>query len=169
MSTNEDLEEGVNRVSTDEGATVIARTVGRIVVPIILVTAIALLLQGHNLPGGGFIGGVLTASAFALIYIVYGMDYLESEVLPRPSEADLWPALLGYFAPAFALGLALAAGSGIVAMAFDFPFLTQTFWVFHHVPLYGELEIASALAFDVGVYFVVVGALLTILTVVGEE
>ncbi|MFT4890363.1 MAG: multicomponent Na+:H+ antiporter subunit B [Halobacteriales archaeon] len=169
MSTSEDLEEGANRASTEEDATVIARTVGRIVVPIILVTAIALLLQGHNLPGGGFIGGVLTASAFALIYIVYDMDYLDTEVLHRTSEPDLWPPLLRYFEPAFALGLALAAGSGIVAMAFDVPFLTQTFWVFHHLPLYGELHVASALAFDVGVYFVVVGALLTILTVVGAE
>ena len=169
MSTNENLEEETNRVSTDDDTTVIARTVARIVVPIILVTAIALLLQGHNLPGGGFIGGVLTASAFALIYIVYGIDYLGTEVLHGLTEIDLWPALLRYFAPAFAFGLALAAGSGIVAMAFDLPFLTQTFWVFHHVPLYGELEIASALAFDVGVYLVVVGALLTILTVVGAE
>lgn len=167
MSTNES--QNTNRVSTDDDTTVIARMVARTVVPIILVTAIALLLQGHNLPGGGFIGGVLTASAFALIFIVYGIDYLQSEVLHLSADVALWPGLLRYFAPAFALGLALAAGSGIVAMAFDLPFLTQTFWVFHHVPLYGELEIASALAFDVGVYFVVVGALLTILTVVGAE
>jgi multicomponent Na+:H+ antiporter subunit B len=167
VSANEREENA--RVSTDEDATVIARMVGRTVVPIILVTAIALLLQGHNLPGGGFIGGVLTASAFALIYIVYGIDYLESEVLHQTTEVELWPSLLRYYAPGFAFGLALAAGSGIVAMAFDLPFLTQTFWVLHHLPLYGELHVASALAFDVGVYFVVVGALLTILTVVGAE
>ena len=168
MSTNERNEDG-GRTNTDEDTTVIARMVGRTVVPIILVTAIALLLQGHNLPGGGFIGGVLTASAFALIYIVYGIDYLESEVLHQTSGVELWPSLLRYYAPGFAFGLALAAGSGIVAMAFDLPFLTQTFWVLHHLPLYGELHVASALAFDVGVYFVVVGALLTILTVVGAE
>jgi multicomponent Na+:H+ antiporter subunit B len=168
VSTNERNEDG-GRTNTDEDTTVIARMVGRTVVPIILVTAIALLLQGHNLPGGGFIGGVLTASAFALIYIVYGIDYLESEVLHQTSGVELWPALLRYYAPGFAFGLALAAGSGIVAMAFDLPFLTQTFWVLHHLPLYGELHVASALAFDVGVYFVVVGALLTILTVVGAE
>jgi len=169
VTTNENPAERTNHVSTDEDTTVIARTVARIVVPIILVTAIALLLQGHNLPGGGFIGGVLTASAFALIFIVYGIDYLESEVLHLSGDVELWPALLRYFAPAFTVGLALAAGSGIVAMAFDLPFLTQTFWVLHHLPLYGELHIASALAFDVGVYLVVVGALLTILTVVGAE
>lgn len=168
MTTNERTEDD-GRTSTDEDTTLIARTVTRTVVPIILVTAIALLLQGHNLPGGGFIGGVLTASAFALIYIVNGIDYLESEVLHRTSAANLWPPLLRYYAPGFAFGLALAAGSGIVAMAFDLPFLTQTFEVFHHVPLYGELHVSSALAFDVGVYFVVVGALLTILTVVGAE
>jgi multicomponent Na+:H+ antiporter subunit B len=156
-------------MSTDEDATVIARMVGRTVVPIILVTAIALLLQGHNLPGGGFIAGVLTASGFALIYIVYGLDYLEDEVLHWTTEVELWPSILRLYEPAFGLGLALAAGSGVVAMAFDLPFLTQTFWVLHHLPIYGELHVASALAFDVGVYLVVVGALLTILTAVGAE
>jgi len=57
--------------------TVVMKTTVRIVVPIVLVVAISLLLQGHNLPGGGFVGGVLTTAAFALIYVAYGLDYLE--------------------------------------------------------------------------------------------
>lgn len=153
-------------------STVIARTVTRTVVPLILVTAIALLLQGHNLPGGGFIGGVLTVTAFALIYVIYGMDYLEEELLHHNREPileSLQHGIAENYQLAFGLGLALAAGAGLVPLLFGQNFLFQTFWVFEHLPIYGELHVASALAFDLGVYFVVVGALLTILAVVGSE
>ena len=153
-------------------ATVILETAARAVVPLILVTAIALLLQGHNLPGGGFIAGVLTAVAFALIYIVYGIRFLEDEVLGDRVEGvveHLQHGIVEYYRVLFALGLAVAAGSGVIAVLFGSPFLTQTFWIFEHVPIYGHFESASALAFDRGVVFVVVGALLTIVSAVGEE
>jgi multicomponent Na+:H+ antiporter subunit B len=153
-------------------STVILETVARTVVPLIVVTAIALLLQGHNLPGGGFIAGVLTAVAFVLLYVTYGTWFIEEEVLGRRVEGvveHLQHGIVEYYRAMFAVGLLVAAGSGVVAMAFGWPFLTQTFWIFHHVPLFGEFEIASALAFDLGVYFVVVGALLTIVSAVGEE
>jgi multicomponent Na+:H+ antiporter subunit B len=158
-------------MSVDRDPTVVARTVTRLVVPIILVTSIALLLQGHNLPGGGFIAGVLTVTAFALIYVIFGLDYLETELLHRTTGVryETEAGLVREYGYVFALGLLLAAGSGIAAMAFGFPFLTQAVAFVEHVPLYGELEVASALAFDLGVYAVVVGALLTILTVVGSE
>lgn len=161
--------------------TIIARTVTRTVVPIILLTAIALVLQGHNLPGGGFIGGVLTATAFALVYISYGSEFLEGSLLSgfgsgSRSTAEVNEAQSGSFSGAigtytwmFAFGLALAATAGLVAIAFGYPFLTQAVAFVHHVPIYQKLEFASALAFDLGVYFVVVGALLTILAVVGDE
>jgi multicomponent Na+:H+ antiporter subunit B len=144
-------------VTLDRKPTVIARTVTRLVVPMILVTAIALLLQGHNLPGGGFIAGVLTVTAFALVYIIFGLDYVETELLDRE------------YGHVFAIGLAVAVGSGIAAMALGYPFLTQAVAFLEHLPVYGELEVASALVFDLGVYAVVVGALLTILAEVGAE
>ncbi len=155
---------------TNDDTTVIARTVTQIVVPIILVTAIALLLRGHNLPGGGFIAGVLTTTAIGLVYVIFGLDYLEEEVLHRRATAtEVQPPIASDYRAAFALGLATAVVSGLVAIAVGAPFLDQGFVVLHHVPLYGELEIASAIAFDVGVYLVVVGALLAILGVVGAE
>lgn len=153
-------------------STVIARTVTRTVVPIILVTAIALLLQGHNLPGGGFIGGVLTVTAFALIYIIYGLDYLEEELLDRHREPlleSLRHGIVENYQIAFGVGLAFAALAGLVPMLFEYNFLYQSHWYIKHLPIYGKLHVASALAFDLGVYFVVVGALLTILAVVGTE
>ncbi|WP_423751358.1 MnhB domain-containing protein [Salinirarus marinus] len=151
----------------DRSTTVVARTVVRVVVPIILVTAISLLLQGHNLPGGGFIGGVLTATAFVLVYVIFGLDYLQATILDRRDEVD--EGMVSVYRRLFALGLALAAGSGLAPLLFDLPFLTQAVLFVEHLPLYGELEVASALAFDLGVYFTVVGALLTIIAEVGAE
>ena len=148
--------------------TVIARTAVRLVVPITLVTAIALMLQGHNLPGGGFIAGVLTAAAISLVYVVFGLQEL-STMLGVERTGPFGHAPIAYYRVVFGLGLALAAGSGLVPIAFGEPFLAQDYWVLHGVPLYGEVEIASALAFDLGVYLTVVGGLLTIVAVVGTE
>jgi multicomponent Na+:H+ antiporter subunit B len=150
--------------------TVIARTVTRVVFPLILLTALALLFQGHNFPGGGFIAGVLTAAGFALVYIVYGRAFVRDELLGRSGDdATTGSAIVGDYLDVFTLGLALAAGSGVVAMLFGRSFLSQVVVFLHDLPVYHELEVASAFVFDLGVYFVVVGALLTVLAVVGAE
>ncbi|MFB6139529.1 MAG: MnhB domain-containing protein [Halosimplex sp.] len=158
-------------MTLDREPTVIARTVTRLVVPLILVTAVALLLQGHNRPGGGFIAGVLTVTAFALVYVIFGLDYLETELLDREPAAryETEAGIVREYGAVFALGLAVAAGGGVAAMALGYPFLTQGVAFVEHLPVYGELEFASAFVFDLGVYAVVVGGLLTILTVVGAE
>jgi multicomponent Na+:H+ antiporter subunit B len=150
--------------------TVIARLVTRTVVPLILVTAVALLLRGHNLPGGGFIAGVLTVTAFALTAIIYGLDELEETLLgvAVPGRGVLTGAT-ETVARTFAVGLALAAGGGVAAMLVGYPFLSQAVLFVEGVPVYHEFEIASAFVFDLGVYLVVVGALLTIVKVVGRE
>jgi multicomponent Na+:H+ antiporter subunit B len=170
--TGRDAEDPGSQFGTDP--TVISQTIARTVVPIVLLTAVALLLQGHNLPGGGFIAGVLTTTAFALVYIVYGREYLQRQLLATvdPAEADGDPLLdgaVGEYGRAFTVGLTLAAGAGLGAIALGGNFLAQGVVFVEPVPVYGEIEIASALAFDLGVYFVVVGALLTILAVVGAE
>ena len=152
--------------------TVIMRTTARVVVPIVLVVSIALFVEGHNLPGGGFIGGVLTTTAFAIIYLAFGLDFLERGVLDRDVQPGKEPSrdrVVVAYRRIFEYGLAIAVLSGLVPLLFDLPFLSQTYVVFEHVPIYGHLEIASALAFDFGVYCVVVGGLLTILSVVGAE
>lgn len=154
----------------DRQPTVIARTVTRTVVPLILLTAIALLLQGHNLPGGGFIAGVLTVTAFALVYIIFGVEGLQHQLLGVvPTGTGVLSGITATYVLAFGLGLGVAAGSGIVAIAIGFPFLTQGVVFLDGLPVYGEFELATALAFDVGVYLVVVGSLLTIISVVGRE
>ena len=150
--------------------TVIARLVTRTVVPLILVTAVALLVRGHDLPGGGFIAGVLTVTAFGLTAIIYGLDELEETLVgvTVPGRGVL-SGVTETFAGAFAAGLAFAAAGGIAAMLAGYPFLSQAVVFVEGVPLYHEVELASALVFDLGVYLVVVGALLTILKVVGRE
>jgi len=182
---------GRGPVITTGDTTVIARTSVRVVVPIVILTSVSLLFQGHILPGGGFIGGVLTATAFALVYIVYGLDYVREGLLKVGVErtADAGPeARSGAYRTTFAAGLGLAAGSGLVPLGLalvpagtgipvlggvldgsSLPFLTQAVFFLEHLPLYGEFEVASAFAFDLGVYLVVVGGLLTILREVGEE
>jgi len=157
-------------VTSDGDTTVIARTVARVAVPIIVVVSIALLIRGHNLPGGGFIGAVLTSTAFVLLFVVYGIDFVREEAFPvtggNPAEMD---GIVAPYQNLYAVGLALAAASGLVPIVLGFPFLTQAVVFLEGIPLYHELEVASALAFDLGVYFVVVGGLLTIVGRVGQE
>jgi multicomponent Na+:H+ antiporter subunit B len=162
-------------VSANTDTTVIARTVVRVVVPLILLTAVALLLQGHNLPGGGFIAGVLTVTAFALVYVVFGRTFLLEELLRVGDDGFLGGAVERY-SRTFTSGLAIAACAGLGAIVLGafvadgaYEFLTQGVWFLYDVPIYHLVEIPTALFFDLGVYFVVVGALLTILAVVGRE
>lgn len=161
-------------------STVIFRTATRLVIPIVIVVSIALFLQGHNEPGGGFIAGVLTAAGLALIYIAYGLDFLEEDVLGREGggrgEEHIKHGVVDDYRRLFAIGLALAAGSGIASIVlapmlygYQGNFMEQGFVILHDVPLYGEIELASAVVFDLGVYLVVIGGLLTILSVVGAE
>jgi len=165
-------------VTTERETTVIARTVARVVVPIILVVALALLFRGHNLPGGGFIAGVLTCTAFALVYIIYGRESLRTLVGASAAGDGVLAGLPGTYARLFAVGLAIATGGGVAAMALGYPFLSQAVLYLSDVPAVGAvtklpgigtLELASAFVFDVGVYLVVVGGLLTIISVVGSE
>lgn len=144
--------------------TVIARTVVRTVVPIIVVVALALFFQGHNLPGGGFIGGVLTTTAFVLVYVIFGLEYIREQLLDRP-RFDM----VGAYRFLFSVGLAIALLSGLAPILWGYPFLTQGVAFVEGIPLYHELEVASALAFDLGVYLVVVGGLLTVIAEVASE
>ena len=145
----------------------IARTVVRLVVPIILVTAIALLLQGHNRPGGGFIGAVLTTTAILLAYVVFGLESLQVSLLGTTGDGS--HGLVEVYRWLFAAGLAIALGSALAPTLVGLPVFTQSVAFVEHLPIYGELEVASALVFDLGVYLAVVGAVLTAIGEVGAE
>ena len=148
------------------------RTTARVVVPIVLVLSVSLFLQGHNQPGGGFIGGVLTTTAFVLVYVAYDLDYLESGVLGRevePGTGIFEHRTVAAYRRTFLLGLVVVVGSGVAGLAVGDPFLSQTYVHLEGIPIYHEVELASALVFDLGVFLVVVGGLLTIVSVVSAE
>jgi len=152
--------------------TTIMRTTARVTVPIVLVLAVALFLQGHNLPGGGFIGGVLTTTGFVLVYVAYDLDYLESEVLDRevdPGTGIFEHRTVAAYRRTFILGLVVTLGSGVAGLLVGDPFLTQAHVHVEGVPIYHEVELASALVFDLGVFLIVVGGILTIVSVVSAE
>jgi multicomponent Na+:H+ antiporter subunit B len=134
---------------------IMLHTLVRIVSFVIFAFSIYLFFAGHNDPGGGFIGGLMTASAFVILYLAFDMKTLKKAL---PFNFDI---LLGG-------GLLVAGITGVVSMLFGFPFLTQ-FFEYVQVPFVGEVELTTALAFDLGVYLVVVGAALSIILTIAED
>ncbi|MHB1229961.1 MAG: monovalent cation/H+ antiporter subunit A [Halothiobacillus sp.] len=130
------------------------QSVIRILFPMTMVFGAYILLRGHNAPGGGFIAGLIVASAVMMLFIASGQTR---------SEQDLEIPAHG----AIALGLMTALGTGIAAIAFGYPFLTSTF-THLYLPVIGDVEIASAMMFDLGVFFVVMGASVLMLTKIFE-
>jgi len=135
-------------------SSILLQTIARVILPPALVYAAYILFRGHNLPGGGFCAGLMTAAAIILQYVASERREVEANAPLRPDGL-------------IALGLALAAATGLAAMLFSFPFLTSSFAHFH-VPILGEFESSSALFFDLGVYFVVTGVTLSILLTIEE-
>ncbi|MFJ5445950.1 monovalent cation/H+ antiporter subunit A [Methylobacillus methanolivorans] len=131
----------------------ILATFSRILLPLALLVAIFILLRGHNLPGGGFIAGLVTSAALIVQYLANGVEWTRSKL-----PANTHP-LIGY-------GLLIAASTGIASWYFGYPFLTSTFDHLN-LPVLGEFELASAMAFDIGVFLVVVGTSLLILINLG--
>ncbi|MFQ5848551.1 MAG: MnhB domain-containing protein [Candidatus Methylomirabilales bacterium] len=135
--------------------TVIAEIVTRFCFPVILLFALALLLAGHNNPGGGFIAGVMASAALALQYIVFGMQDVQRFT---PSS------YLGLVA----VGLSLALGTGLGSLVLGWGFLKSG--ILHlHLPIFGEVEIVSAFVFDLGVFCIVVGVTVTVISLLGRE
>lgn len=117
------------------------RLLDRILTPILLILTLFLLLRGHNLPGGGFIAGLMAAAAFQL------------QILSR-GEAVVRAQVGRYLHPGIGFGLLVAVSAGIVG-ALDSSFF-QGIWF--DIPLgpLGPLEIGTPVIFDLGVGLVVV-------------
>lgn len=130
----------------------ILSTATRLVFPLMLTFSIFLLLRGHNEPGGGFVGGLVAASAFALY--AFATDVQRAREALRIDTIRL-----------IGLGLAVAVGSGILALIGGRPFLTAI-WTEIEIPVIGVIN--TVLAFDFGVYLVVVGVTLTIIFAMAE-
>ena len=110
--------------------------------------SIYVLLRGHNAPGGGFIGGLIGASALAILIIADGPATVR-RVLRAPPIA------------AAGVGLLLAALSGVMSLGTGAAILTGLRWIPEFAP---DLKyISTVVLFDIGVYLVVVGAIVAII------
>jgi multicomponent K+:H+ antiporter subunit A len=123
--------------------------------PVIAAVAVFLLLRGHDQPGGGFAAGITMAVAFIVQYMARGTVWVETHLRILPVR---W----------IGAGLLLAGGTGAAAWLFDRPFLTSSF-SYLDVPLIGDVPLASALFFDLGVFFLVVGATVLMLIAIAHQ
>lgn len=130
----------------------ILQTATRFLVPLLLLFSLFLLFRGHNAPGGGFVGGLVAAAAFALYAIAEGVD-------PARRLLRLDPRHL------IAFGLCLAVASGIAPLFARGVLLTGV-WLPAGA---GSSPVGTPLIFDLGVYVVVLGVTLTILFALAEE
>ncbi|UCG11646.1 MAG: Na+/H+ antiporter subunit B [Deltaproteobacteria bacterium] len=131
----------------------ILQTASRYLMVLLVIFSVFILLRGHNEPGGGFVGGLLIAGAFAL----YGLAYTP-KTARRLLRLD--PRTI------IGVGLVTAAGSGLAAVWHGQPFLTGQ-WLPYRIPFLGKL--GTVFFFDLGVYLVVLGTTLLVLLTLEEE
>ena len=130
-------------------ASAIFRAAARRLMPLLLLYAIFLLLRGHNQPGGGFVGGLVAAAAYALYAMACGVAHARRALLVEPRT------LLG-------VGLLLAVASGASAVLVGRPYLSAL-WILEPVAL------GTPAVFDVGVFLVVTGVVTMMISSLAEE
>ena len=134
------------------------RVAARLILPMALVMSAYIYWRGHNLPGGGFIAGLITAVALVLQYMAQGQE--RTEALLHGAQGRRFTRWIG-------TGLSIAGLTGVGALLWGRNFLTSAHG-HPHVPGFGEVPLASAALFDLGVYITVVGATLLTLSVLGH-
>lgn len=133
----------------------ILQTTSRLLQPLLLMFSVFLLLFGHNAPGGGFSGGLMAASAFALHTIAF-------DVAAAREALRVSPRQLIY------IGLSMAVFSGMISLTMGKPFMTS---IWASIPLgqFGKLDVGTPLLFDLGVYSAVCGVTLLIVFSLAED
>lgn len=125
----------------------ILRTVARFALPLSLVVSAIIFMQGHNLPGGGFIAGVLGAAGAAIYLLAFGVE--------RAARIQWWKFAV--------VGLCISLLTGTVPALLGYGFMNHTIW---HI---GSYHLPTATFFDLGVYLIVLGTLMTIFVELGME
>lgn len=133
----------------------ILATATRFLMPMMLLFSVFLLLRGHHLPGGGFVGGLVAAAAFSLYALAF--DAREARMLLRVDPRSLIGA-----------GLLLAMGSGSLGLLRGEPFLTGQ-WRLLDLGRIGQVKLGTPLFFDAGIYLVVLGAALAMILTMAEK
>ena len=127
--------------------TLIFRTMAPYLTSLMILFSVFVLLRGHNEPGGGFIGGLIAASAFAIYGIACGVSPVRRALYFHPMTIS-------------GLGLLLGAAAGAFSFLFDVPFMTGL-WA--SIGIGGvTIDLSTPLFFDIGVYLVVAGTMTSI-------
>ncbi|HLT93071.1 MAG TPA: Na+/H+ antiporter subunit B [Membranihabitans sp.] len=132
---------------------VILQTATRYMHPILLLFSVFLLLRGHYFPGGGFVGGLVASIAFVLHSIAYGTQNTLKILHFNPMSF-------------ITAGLSLSTLSMFLPVLFGYPVMTGLWWE-QSLPVIGS--VGTSLFFDIGVYLVVIGVVLTILFTISLE
>ena len=136
------------------GRSLMLEITSRVMLPLTALVAVWFFLRGHNLPGGGFIGGLVLAIGLLLPSLGSGVDWVEQSSTPR------FEAWIGW-------GLACATVTGLVSLALEHPFLTSAYLA-PVLPVIDKVPIATAMFFDLGVFLTVAGAAALALTRLGR-
>ncbi len=123
--------------------------------PVLIVFSAFLFMRGHDLPGGGFSAGVTLAIALLAQYLGSDTRTIEAQIRVLPIR---W----------MGIGLLIAGLTGISAFAFGYPFLSSTAQ-YIEMPFVGEVPASTAMAFDLGVYALVVGATVLMLIAIAHQ
>lgn len=144
-----------NAQDTAVGYLMVPAVLVRLLLPFAAVVSAYLFMRGHNEPGGGFVAGLVLSVALILQYIISGTQWVEAHLPLLPRR---W----------IATGLLCALATGMGALLLGYPFLT-THTAHLHLPWIGDIHVASALFFDIGVFTLVVGSTLLILTAIAHQ
>jgi multicomponent K+:H+ antiporter subunit A len=147
-------DEGDTRRRALDRYPVILKMISRPLLPLALLMSIFLMLRGHNLPGGGFIAGLVAGVALIIQYIASGVDWTTARMRMN-------------FQPVIAAGLLISLLTGLGSLLFGVPFLTSAYR-YVTLPVVGKFELATAMLFDLGVFLVVVGVVMLILSRLGK-
>jgi multisubunit Na+/H+ antiporter MnhB subunit len=130
----------------------VLRTATRFAVPITVVISVLIFWQGHNFPGGGFVAGVMAASAGAMHLLAFG--------LAGAARVPWWKMSV--------VGLLISVSTGAVPFFRGYTFMDHGVLDFS-LPLLGHQHVPTATFFDLGVYLIVLGTLMTIFVELGLE
>jgi len=152
---NTDLVNAQTATDTAHGYLLVPAVLMRLLLPVAAVISVYFFMRGHNEPGGGFVAGLVLSTAFIIQYIVSGTQWVEAHMHLAPPR---W----------IAAGLLIATSTGMGSLWFGYPFLT-THTAHLALPVLGEIHVATALFYDIGVFMLVVGSTLLILTALGHQ
>ena len=138
-----------------ENRSILLEVIVRILFHSIIIVSLYVLFAGHNLPGGGFAGGLIAGMALVMRYVAGGRYELGAAA---PTDAG---RLLG-------TGMSIAVACAVAPLLFGAPPLTS-FFVEAELPVIGHVEFVTSTIFDIGVYLVVIGLVLDVLRSLGAE